>query len=167
MSVEDSGKPSEISCSAVAASVIAAAYAALVVATEIEDTATAHHAGALLDGARSALLNLLADEGDEFEPAATIARVGDARVARIEEAGSALLALVPDEELVTVSEELQTAVGKETHLGALLLQLDVVVGAIWAATAHYATGATFDETARQAWEILGDMGVGPESLQTV
>ena len=155
-----------VSCVAVAESVVAAAYSALVVATEIEDITTANQAGALLDAARSALLDLLADieaEGVELERAAPIARVGDPRVARIEDAGAALRALVPDDGLATSRDELQTPFGKEAHLGTILLQLDVVVGAVRAATAHYATRATHDETARQAWETLGDMGVGPET----
>ena len=53
---------------------MAAAYAALVVATEIEDTTTANQAGALLDAVRSALLDLLVDteaEGVELGPAAS------------------------------------------------------------------------------------------------
>ncbi len=63
-----------VSCAAVAESVIAAAYAALIVATEIEDTTTANQAGPLLDGVRSALLELLADteaERVELEAAAS------------------------------------------------------------------------------------------------
>ena len=154
-----------VSCVAVAESVVAAAYSALVVATE-EDITTANQAGALLDAARSALLDLLADieaEGVELERAAPIARVGDPGVARIEDAGAALLALVPDDGLATIRDELQAAFGKEAHLGTILLQLDEVVGAVRAATAHYATRVTYDETARQAWETLGDMGVGPEA----
>ncbi len=84
-------------------------------------------------------------------------------MARIEDDGAALRALVPDDGLATVRDQVQTAVGKEAHLGTILLLLDVVVGAVRAATAHYATRATYDETTRQAWETLGDMGVGPEA----
>ena len=84
-------------------------------------------------------------------------------MARIEDAGASLLALVPDDSLATIGDEVQAAFGEEAHLGTILLQLDVVVGAVRAATAHYATRATYDETARQAGETLGDMGVGPEA----